>query len=118
MTQQGNTMTTKTYTVAGTSNLGGVYKVRFANDMSSRVSTLVNKGHEDIRLITLPRAMSKTEACRYIYDAGQFQTAECLEAIETWVVNNGDTREFIKATDDSEPEIVRTYCKEEFEPDF
>ena len=118
MTQQGNEMTTKTYTVAGTSNLDGVTKVRFANDMSSRVSTLVNKGHEDIRLVELPRAMTKTEACRFIYDEPGFQDAECLEAIETWVVNNGDTREFIKATDDSEPEIVRTYCKEEFEPDF
>jgi len=111
-------MTTKTYTVAGTSNLGGVYKVRFANDLASRVTTLVNKGHEDICLITLPRAMTKTEACRYIYEAVQFQNPDSQEAIETWVVNNGDTREFIKATDDSEPEIVRTYVKEEFEPDF
>jgi len=111
-------MTTKTYTVAGTSNLNGVTKVRFANDLSSRVSTLVKNGHEDIRMITLPHAMTKTEACRYIYEAGRFQTARCQEAIETWVVNNGDTREFIKTDTDSEPEIVRTYVKEEFEPDF
>ena len=118
MTQQGNEMTTKTYTVAGTSNLDGVTKVRFANDMSSRVSTLVNKGHEDIRLVELPHAMTKTEACRFVYDKSDFQDADCQEAIETWVVNNGDSREFIKATDDSEPEIVQTFSKEEFEPDF
>ena len=111
-------MTNKTYTVAGTSNLNGQTKVRFANDMSSRVSTLVKNGHEDIRMIELPHAMTKTEACRYIYAAGQFQNPECQEAIETWVVNNGDTREFIRENDDSNPEIVRTYIKEEFEPDF
>ena len=118
MKQQGNTMTTKTYTVAGTSNLNGVTKVRFANDMSSRVSTLVKNGHEDIRMITLPRAMTKTEACRYIYEAGQFQNTECQEAIETWVVNNGDTREFVKSHAEAEPKIVQTFQKEEFEPDF
>jgi len=111
-------MANKTYTIAGTSNLNGVTKVRFANDLSSRVSTLVNKGHEQIRMIGLPYAMTKTEACRYMYDSDHFQTAECLEAIETWVVNNGDTREFIKSDADAEPKITRTYVKEEFEPDF
>ena len=118
MTQQGNTMTTKTYTVAGTSDLDGVTKVRFANDLASRVSTLVKNGHEDIRMITLPRAMTKTEACRYIYEAVQFQNPDSQEAIETWVVNNGDTREFIRENDNSNPEIVQTYSAEEFEPDF
>jgi len=111
-------MTTKTYTVAGTSNLGGVTKVRFANDLSSRVSTLVKNGHEDIRMIELPHAMTKTEACRFVYDKPDFQDADCQEAIETWVVNNGDTREFIKENADSEPEIVKTFPREEFEPDF
>lgn len=111
-------MTDKTYTVAGTSNLNGVYKVRFSNDLSSRVNTLVKNGHEDIRMITLPHAMTKTEACRYIYGAGQFQTTECQEAIETWVVNNGDTREFIKSHAEEEPEIVETRSAEEFEPLF
>jgi hypothetical protein len=118
MGKRKDTMTTKTYTVAGTSNLNGVTKVRFANDLSSRVSTLVKNGHEDIRMIELPRAMTKTEACRYIYEAGQFQNTECQEAIETWVVNNGDTREFIKSNADTEPKIVKTFQKEEFEPDF
>lgn len=111
-------MTNKTYTVAGTSNLKGVYKVRFANDLSSRVRALYRAGHEDIRMITLPHAMTKTEACRYIYDAGQFQTDECQEAIENWVVNNGDTREFVKAYEEAEPRITQTRSAEQFEPDF
>ena len=111
-------MTTKTYTVAGTSYYKGQTKVRFANDLSSRVQTLHKNGHEDIRLITLPRAMTKTEACRFLYDADQFQLPECQEAIENWVVNNGDTREFIRESADREPEIVNTYTADEFEPLF
>jgi len=111
-------MTNKTYTVAGTSVHKMQTKVRFANDLASRVRTLHKNGHEDIRMIELPRAMTKTEACRELYKDDRFQSDECQAAIETWVVNNGDTREFIKENADSEPKIVRTYTAEEFEPDF
>jgi len=111
-------MTTKTYTVAGTSNHKLETKVRFANDLASRVRTLHKNGHEDIRMTTLPWAMTKTEACRFIYDNEHFQLPECQEAIENWVVNNGDTREFIRESDEREPKIVNTYTTEEFEPDF
>ena len=69
-------------------------------------------------MVELPQAMTKTEACRFIYGKPDFQDADCQEAIETWVVNNGDTREFIKSNADAEPEIVQTFQKEEFEPDF
>ena len=111
-------MTDKTYTVAGTSNHRGEIKVRFANDLASRVRTLHKNGHEDIRMITLTRAMTKTEACRELYKDDRFQTDECQAAIETWVVNNGDTREFIREDDRSEPKIVNTYTAAEFETDF
>jgi len=111
-------MTTKTYTVAGTSNHKLETKVRFANDLSSRVRTLHKNGHEDIRMITLPHPMTKTEACRFLYENDNFQLPECQEAIENWVVNNGDTREFIRESDEREPKIVRTYTADEFEPDF
>ena len=118
MTQQGNTMTDKTYTVAGTSTYKLETKVRFANDLPSRVRTLHKNGHEDIRMITLPRAMTKTEACRELYKDDRFQTDECQAAIENWVVNRGDTREFVKQNAESEPKLVNTYTAEEFEPDF
>ena len=110
-------MTTKTYTVAGTSNHKLETKVRFANDLASRVRTLHKNGHEDIRMTTLPWAMTKTEACRFIYDNEHFQADECQAAIENWVVNNGDTREFIREGE-NEPKIVNTYTADEFEPDF
>ena len=55
----------KTFTVAGVSCLKGVYKVRHANNLD-RVKVLQANEHEDIRLIELPHAMSKTEAVQYL----------------------------------------------------
>ena len=111
-------MTTKTYTVAGTSHYKGQTKVRFTNDFPGRVRTLHKNGHEQIRMVGLPYAMTKTEACRWMYDSDYFTPDECQEAIENWVVNNGDTREFIRESVEREPEIVNTYTADEFEPLF
>lgn len=112
-------MTTKTYTIAGTSCHNGETKVRFTNDLSSRVRTLHKNGHEQIRMAALPYAMTKTEACRWMYDSDYFTTDECQEAIENWVVNCGDTKEFIRENYESEPKIVVSYYEpQHFEPDF
>ena len=111
-------MADKTYTIAGTSYHNGETKVRFTNDLASRVRTLHKDGHEQIRMVGLPFAMTKTEACAWMYDSDYFTPDECQEAIENWVVNNGDTREFVKLNTDSEPKIVSYYEPEHFEPDF
>jgi len=55
----------KTFTVAGVSCLKGEYKVRHANNLD-RVKVLQANEHEDIRLIELPHAMSKTDAVHYL----------------------------------------------------
>ena len=55
----------KTFTVAGVSDLNGVYKLRVANS-TDRVKVLMRNGHEDIRLIELPKAMTKHEAVAYL----------------------------------------------------
>lgn len=57
----------KTFKVAGISNLGGVYKPRFANDIA-RIKVLHKNGHTDIRLIELPNPMTKEEAAQYLLD--------------------------------------------------
>ena len=57
---------TKTFTVAGTSNLNGVVKFRFANDLKSRVRVLQRNGHTDINLMELPEAMSKERAIAFL----------------------------------------------------
>ena len=43
--------TTKTFSVAGTSTLNGVTKVRFANDFVSRLKILYKNGHENVELL-------------------------------------------------------------------
>ena len=56
----------KTFTVAGTSNLNGVIKFRFANDLESRVKVLAKNGHTEVRLQALPYAMTKEAAIQFI----------------------------------------------------
>jgi hypothetical protein len=56
----------KTFTVAGTSNLNGVVKFRFANDLKGRIKVLEKNGHTEVNLIELPTAMTKEAAIAYL----------------------------------------------------
>ena len=56
----------KTFTVAGTSNLNGTVKFRFANDLAGRIKVLVKNGHTDVNLIELPEPMTKADAIAYL----------------------------------------------------
>jgi len=58
-------MTELKFEYAGFSTLNGKQKIRFANDIM-RFKTLVKNGHEDIVLDSLPAAMTKPEAVRYL----------------------------------------------------
>ena len=58
------------FTVAGTSNRKGEVKVRFANDLVSRIKALHRAGHTDVNLIELPKAMTKLEALQYLQAQG------------------------------------------------
>ena len=58
------------FTVAGVSTQYGITKVRFANDLTSRVKLLSKGGHSPLELIELPSAMSKADACQYLLDKG------------------------------------------------
>ena len=57
--------TEKTFNVVGTTVMNGVRKMRFANDLASRVKHLAKGGHTEIDLIELPRPMTKLEATEY-----------------------------------------------------
>ena len=59
-----------TFTVTGVSTQNGVTKVRFANDLASRVKLLSKGGHSPLELIELPSAMTKAEACQHLLDIG------------------------------------------------
>ena len=59
-----------TFTVVGVSTQYGVTKVRFANDLASRVKLLSKGGHSPLELMELPKAMTKAEACQHLLDTG------------------------------------------------
>ena len=58
------------FTVAGVSTQHGITKVRFANDLASRVKLLAKGGHNSLKLVQLPKAMTKAEACQYLLSVG------------------------------------------------
>ena len=58
------------FTVAGVSTQHGSTKVRFANDLASRVKLLAKGGHDPLELVQLPKAMTKAEACQYLLELG------------------------------------------------
>ena len=71
----------KTFKVAGVSAVKGIYKVRFANDMS-RVKVLIKTDHTDIDLMELPSAMTKGEVVTFLKTSRLASKPEYLEAIE------------------------------------
>lgn len=54
------------FKVTGISTLNGITKVRFANDLVSRVKILNKDGHADINLVELPEALSKGDCVKYL----------------------------------------------------
>lgn len=54
------------FKVTGISTFQGKTKVRFANDLVSRVKILNKEGHQDIELIELPNALSKLDCVKYL----------------------------------------------------
>lgn len=78
-------MTTKQFTVCGTSKLNGEYKVRFAND-SLRIKVLAKHGHEDINLVELDKPMTKLDAVKFIQGlepfAGKNEQAAIADYLE------------------------------------
>jgi len=56
---------TKLFAVAGTSTHNGVTKLRFANDLVSRIKILDKNGHINVNLLELPKAMTKAEVVEY-----------------------------------------------------
>lgn len=63
-------MSDSLFSVAGVSTQNGSTKVRFANDLASRVKLLAKGGHNPLELISLPRAMTKAQACQHLLDTG------------------------------------------------
>ena len=80
--------TSKTFSVAGTSSLNGVVKVRFANDFVGRFKILAKNGHEDINIIELGGDFTKAEVCQILMQHELFQSEAAQTAITDFVVRN------------------------------
>ena len=80
--------TTKTFSVAGTSKLNGITKIRFANDFVSRVKILAKNKHDEINLIELGGEFTKAEVCQILINHKGFQGEEAQGAIHEYVVRN------------------------------
>ena len=60
-------MATKFFMIAGTSNLYGKVKFRFANGtVKHRTGVMTRFGHKDVNFLELPRPMTKDEARDYV----------------------------------------------------
>ena len=81
-------MTSKTYSVAGTSTLNGVTKIRFANDFVARLKILFKNGHDNVELIELGGEFTKAEVCQILMSHPKFQSEEQQSAIYEFVVRN------------------------------
>jgi len=72
----------KLFTVAGVSKNKGAYKVRFANDLVSRIKIL-SKSDQDIQLMELPNGMTKSEVVAFLKASELYANAAYKEAIDT-----------------------------------
>jgi hypothetical protein len=84
--------TQKTFSVAGTTrHPNGTVKIRFANDLVSRLKTLVKNGHTEIELIELGDEYTKADICQVLMQHDRFQSEEQQTAIVDFVVRNCKT---------------------------
>lgn len=73
---------TGTFKVAGVSEgTYGVWKVRFANDLTDRIYNLTRAGHKTIKLIELPSEMTKCDAMLYLQKHPDFQDNKSQQLI-------------------------------------
>jgi len=72
------------FTVGGVSKQKGVYKVRFANDLVTRIKNLIKDGQEDINIVNLPNPMEKGEVVKYLMTQEAFMSKpEYAAALES-----------------------------------
>ena len=88
--------TDKLFKVFGVSNLNGVYKVRFANDML-RSKVLTKSGHTDIELVELSEAVTKYEGIRMIATLPEFSNAHAQSAIQEYLEEKAPKSANVKA---------------------
>jgi len=69
-------MTNQTFTVVGITTTNGNSKVRFTDDMVRRVKQFAKGGASRTDFITLPNAMNKIDALKYMTTHPSFQSPD------------------------------------------
>ena len=69
-------MTTNLYTVVGITVHNGNAKVRFTDDMARRVKQFTKGGATRCDFVTLPNAMNKIDALKFMLTLPEFASAE------------------------------------------
>lgn len=72
----------KLFTVAGVSKGKDSYKVRFANDLVSRIKILSKSDH-DVQLLELPNGMTKSDVVSFLKTSALYANPVYKEAIDT-----------------------------------
>ena len=81
-------MTNKTYSIAGTSTLNGITKIRFANDFVGRLKILFKNEHENVELLELGGEFTKAQVCQILMSHPKMQGEDQQNAIYEFVVRN------------------------------
>ena len=82
-------MDTKTYKVVGVSTSPqGETKIRFAQDLVSRIKTLVMRKHTNILLRETPSAMSKEAAIQWMITQADFNKPEVKLLADGFIARN------------------------------
>jgi hypothetical protein len=77
----------KTFTVIGTSVLNGVLKIRFANDLATRIKVLQRNKHTAINLMECPAA-SKVGAVKFAATQKEQFNEEELALFAAYIKSN------------------------------
>lgn len=81
------------FRVTGISTSNGVTKVRYANDLVSRVKMLNKNGHTDINIFELPTALSKLDCVRYLKTTDLYsQFVEAIDAADEKYTSMGTVK--------------------------
>jgi hypothetical protein len=85
-------MDTKTYKVVGISTSPqGETKIRFAQDLVSRIKTLVMRKHTNIVLRETPQPMSKEQAIQWMITQADFNRPEVKLLADGFIARNCGT---------------------------
>lgn len=76
------------FSVAGTSRLNGVVKVRFANNIYQRTKILERGEHTEINLMEFKGRFTKLQLCEFLINHPSFQDEESQSAIFRYVAQN------------------------------